>query len=329
MNVYSIFAQLLWLLFILCISGRKPEVVHQSIFKDSLDTSGNAFAVVTVCTQLQPNHLYRQLSRVQGQFNISAYYFVDKPDSNFVHKDNNVWIIGLNSTEVRWFGYSGFVAILPAHRHNNIQSWDKALYFFSYSTNTYKFYWMFEFDVLIPTFTSFLNIHHVAILNNADLVIRSNNIYSPTPPANFSAICVLPADKWENWTADCKQLLVRDSGWWWSYIVTTLQIGPPWYTGSLACAIGISPKMLKSIKDYAVMYGHLEFHEFFLNTLAVRSGLKVQCPSSLSTILLVHHWMCSDLQRQPLNWFHPVKKPFFFVGSCLLNGTLSPDVVGI
>lgn len=155
-------------------------------------------------------------------------------------------------------------------------AWDKALYYFTKVDAAYDFVWFIEDDVFIPSLDAFWHLHNAMLDQDADLAINSN----------------VPN---------------HDGGNHWHWGRARGRLDLPWYK-SMACATGMSRRLLTLIADHAAAKGRLEFLEFFFNTLTMHNNLTLVNPPELGTIGYRREWTCEEVLDRPMNWFHPVKQ---------------------
>ena len=272
---------------------------------DKVDSTSNQYAVC-ILMATPDTTLFHWLEHLKGQ-NISIFIMSDEERgiTEFEHK-NGFMILRIKATDSVRNGYQmlsniqnrppkGIYAVYNMIKNSSpprlANSWDKALYFFNrLSPKQYKFIWFIENDVYIPSRISFLKVHQEAQARDADLVIARNDVE------------VSPFTQRE---------------WLWTKIARTFKMPPPWY-GSVACATGLSQRMMAKIDHYAQKHMHLEYLEVFFNTLAMHSNFSVWNPPELHSIFVRKAWTCTDVKSQPMNWYHPIKNVREFIGECVL-----------
>jgi hypothetical protein len=157
-----------------------------------------------------------------------------------------------------------------------VHSWDKSLYYFTHICTVYDYVWFIEDDVFIPCVDTILNIDNKYI--SGDLLVATNNI--------------------------SKDFEVEQNVWHWKYAIQIF--GFPSYC-SMTCACRMSRLLLIKIKECALQNGFIPFHEFSFNTIAMNSGLSVQCPPELSTVKYNEMLTLEDIKNNKNNLFHPIK----------------------
>ena len=110
----------------------------------------------------------------------------------------------------------------------------------------------------------------------------------------------------------------------WSIVNASLELPHPWYK-SMNNVLGFSKTMLNEVHKYVIENQRLEFCEVIFNTLAHYMNLTILNPSVLSNMSDNHIWLCHDVSKSPLNWFHPIKKQIEFVGACVTQGYWNRD----
>jgi len=153
-------------------------------------------------------------------------------------------------------------------------AWDKALFYFSTVNTSYNFVWFVEEDVLVPTVKTLPNID--SKYGSEDLLVKQNDDYETIPA-------------WPHWKEANSKIEMK-------------------YRASMVCAVRVSDRLLRCIKDYANKYQTLFFIELLFNTLAYHNRLVIKTIPELSTITFndkieeinkkyVYH-PCKDLNQQ-------------------------------
>lgn len=197
-------------------------------------------------------------------------------------------IVNVNSQQAFDAGYH----MLSYRQRKPVHAWDKALYYFArLSPTRYRFVWLLEDDVLVPSVHTFSAVHIRAQEQSNDLVVASNVVeYSPHNAT------------WKHWHV----------------VEKTLRLPLPWYA-SIVCAMGLSDKVLAKVDNYAAENKRLDFLEAFFNTLTVHASLSLWQAPALATLGL-GMVRCSDVTERPDHWFHPVKKQAEFLSQCSQAG---------
>jgi hypothetical protein len=180
-----------------------------------------------------------------------------------------------------------------------ITGWDKSMFLVSEIAPRYKFIWVFESDVWIPSTPAFLEVHKKAMKMHADVVLSDSMVeYN----GNITA-----AKKW----------------FWFSVNSTLTSYGLPYYRG-MACAVGFNSKMIASIKKFIKTNQRLEFLEALFFTLAKKSHLKTYFAPELKfvfTLNVTKHWPCEKVAGLGyMNWYHPLKRPIHYIKECITSG---------
>ena len=158
--------------------------------------------------------------------------------------------------------------------NNKACSRDKALYFFNHIyTESYRYLWMLEEDVLIP---------HLDTISNIDRKYPTSDL-----------LCA-------------KHEIIHSvsRSWHWPHINKQIKIPPP-YASSMICAIRVSPALMSNLDNYAKLYNNLFMDEALFNTIALQANLSVITPPELSTIHYNTRWKREQIK--PTNLYHPVK----------------------
>jgi hypothetical protein len=274
--------------------------IHAIIVNDSLFLNFNGMqksvflkgiqkpvAVAYLMTERDPL-LFRWASHLVSQ-NTTVFVFTDRPEVNHISiTRRNIVVVSISSDLCKSFGYSHFGTF--AYIQKPVTCWDKVLFFFSKVATQFRFVWMMETDVFIPTLGAFTHLNNVAMKNtSADLIISS----------------ILYEDN------DLNQ-------WHWRAL-QPIMVPTPWYH-SMACVMGLSRKMIYILDDYVQKYGRLHFLEYLPLTLAVHNNLSIFLPHEFSTITWANTFTCEDILHQSSNWFHPIKRIAEFIGNCLEGG---------
>lgn len=203
----------------------------------------------------------------------------------FIVVDNNTQIYDQDIAGIRFIQtpdniciatgyYNSNIGIDVTHIKKNPIAIDKFLYSFCFYSNTdYDFVWVFEDDVFIPSIDHILNLH------------KNYCQYDLVTPNNFLKTDTIP-------------------DWHWKHIFN--KIGPPYYY-SMVCAMGLSRKMLNTIKDYVDKNKTLFYIEAMFNTLAMQNNLFVCDPLELKSIVWQGKWHIDEFLLLPNNVFHPRK----------------------
>lgn len=187
---------------------------------------------------------------------------------------NDLKIIQPSDADCIKAGYNGTNIVGATHIKKSPIAFDKCLYHFCEIDKSYDFIWPIEDDVFIPSPQTLKNLHDKYSSN--DLVTANNNLKTD-----------------------------RVTEWHWKHIFSKIN-GPYYY--SMSCAIGISKKMLQTIKVYVDKNKELFHLEAMLNTLAMQNDLKVCTPLELKSIVWMGEWGLDEFLLLPNNLFHPKKE---------------------
>jgi len=206
--------------------------------------------------------------------NDDSAYPMYPPQVTIIHKKESVNLVYVNDNNCSALGY---INATPkgSHIQKTPNSWDKVLcYFCEYDIkNPYDFVLIFEDDVFIPSVEAVVNLVTKSL--KYDLVVPHNHLQE------FQAI-----------------------GWHWAEVVDKIQ--PPYYY-SMTCAVGLSRKVLDTVRAYVKENKTLIFHEVMFNTLAMQNSLKIVTLMELKSIVWQGKWGIDEWLLLPNNVFHPVK----------------------
>ena len=162
------------------------------------------------------------------------------------------------------------------HKLPDALNWDKILYYLC-NNNKYKYNWIIEEDVFVPTINTIINIDKKY---KSDLLIENTKI---------------------NKNGDT-------SYWHWSNEIyrkdKSLFFDPPWYS-SMVCACRVSNKLLEEIRLFVLKEKTLVFHEILFNTLAMKKNLRISTPEELKNIIWRKEYSFNDINKNYL--YHPIK----------------------
>ena len=211
---------------------------------------------------------------VKEQRNADVFIMADT-DERILMGHSDVTTIQIADSECVQHGYFNSMHLPTTHIKKNPVAFDKFLYYFCKLDKMYDYVWFFEDDVFIPSVDTlkYLNDKY----NSNDLVIANNF---------------------------CKSDSILD--WHWKHIFNKVGIEPPYYY-SMACAGGLSRKMLQTIKQYVDKQKTLFFLEVMLNTIAMKNNLSICTPLELKTIVWQGRWDLDEFLLLPNNVFHPKK----------------------
>lgn len=227
-----------------------------------------AIAFLTV----QPHaELLKFADTIKSQLAIDVYIIVD--DYNWQPIHGNYTTVQITDEMAIAKGYNGVnIGTNSTMINKSPIALDKCLYWFC-ECLTYQQVWIFEDDVFIPSLDSIKNL------------ITKYSKYDLVTPNNFKK-----TDK------------VMD--WHWKHIFES--INPPYYY-SMVCAMGVSRKVLKAIKQYVEKNNKLFFMEAIFNTIAMQNGLRVVGAKELKSIVWLGEWSLNQMVQLPNNLYHPVK----------------------
>jgi hypothetical protein len=171
-----------------------------------------------------------------------------------------------------------------------ITAWDKVLYFLCRVLRGIDFTWIVEDDVFVPNMKSIEKMTNK--YSEYDLVTASDTS-NKSEKRNFWHWKHMP--KYMN--NNSLTLSVENIGWY----------------KSMACAIGISRRLLYNINLHAMAYKQLMFLEFMFNTICHQAGLTNTTAPEFEYIVWrkskkEDNWTQEDvLSTEGEYWFHPIK----------------------
>jgi hypothetical protein len=155
--------------------------------------------------------------------------------------------------------------------------WDKVSYYFTHLNTTYEHVWFIEYDVFISSVDTLHNID--TRYPTADLVCKENHKYNKAE---------------------------QEGTWFWDYALHIFGPSKDVYSSNI-CAVRLSQRLFRLLKEAAYKNGFSPFHEFSYNTIAMHNGLEIKCPEELSTLVWRRDWTIEDFKLQKGHLFHPVK----------------------
>jgi hypothetical protein len=171
-----------------------------------------------------------------------------------------------------------------------ITAWDKVLYFLCRVLRDIEFTWIVEDDVFVPSMKS---IEKMTQKYKEYDLITASDIPNKSENRNFWHWHHMP--KYMN--TDSPTLSVEKVGWY----------------RSMACAIGISRRLLYNINLHTLAYKQLMFIEFMFNTICHQAGLSNKtAPEFLYVVWRKNshenNWTQEDVLGESSEyWYHPIK----------------------
>ena len=223
---------------------------------------------------LRPNETYFNLIEI-----FTKFYDV------YVCIDDNKHKLNFNySKKIKIIKYPNIVPKKEGFIHtvmyfkNRSCSRDKALYYFSKNENIKKYtkLWFIEEDVFIPSFKTIKNIDEKYNKSN-DLLCQGFIKFKNQNDWN----------KFDTVRKDAAGIVKL-----------------PYYR-SMICAIRVSSKMLKVIKNFAHKYKTLFMDEALFPTLAKQKDLKINVIPELKSVVYRREWRYVDIKKE--NLYHPIK----------------------
>lgn len=185
----------------------------------------------------------------------------------------NVNFIQIVGSEAGNLGFRNLASAISPQQIVN--SWDKAIYYFSRINTKYDNVWIIEDDVYFHSEKTLLDID--AAYDDSDLL---TNISIPKSTDMQSA-------------------------WHWHWCLFDVNLPEESQCRAMVCASRISKAMFSCISEYAKNNSTLFFLEAFFPSIALHNNLKHSMPKELSCIEYRHDWKSEDINTTHL--FHPVK----------------------
>lgn len=240
------------------------------------DNSNNIKCLCLLC--LKPNNdTIDFLVKFKNKYDdYDVFLVID--DNSIQYSFNKLKVI---QVEDKICGDAGFKYSNHMVKNNIPSAWDKFFYYFC-NNNNYSNYWVLEEDVFIPNIETIFNIDKK--YDNTSLLVKSNQIRD-----------VKSSDEIFNWHH-------------WKYIVDENRnaiFSLPWYK-SMVCAVRIPFNLLDEVKKFVDKNSRLYFIEFFINTLAMKSNIRIESIAELSEIYWKKDFDIDDLTNNS-KLYHPIK----------------------
>ncbi|MFZ9258234.1 MAG: hypothetical protein ACO27D_02620 [Candidatus Fonsibacter ubiquis] len=163
----------------------------------------------------------------------------------------------------------------------DITAWDKAIYHLCEVETDYDYAYLIEDDVFIPSIRSIVSIQEKYV--DEDLICHCDNGFFEKDNGNIYV-------------------------WHWRHAYNRLEL--PWYA-SMVCAIRVSNKLLKEMKQHIRIIKEIPFIEIAWNTIAHQKNLKVRIIPEFKYI--VYNPISLNYKEykeylQEGNWLHPIKE---------------------
>jgi hypothetical protein len=238
-------------------------------------TCNNAFVILT----RRPHPEWESFANeIAAHFSGMDVFFVVDDNTYMRPVDALFKTYQCDANECRTHGYvnSNFDAF-----RKDVTAWEKALFALNMKSSfaSYKFVWLVEDDVWIPSIESIQQLTNHAIDGHFDLVSAAHRLY----------------------TGNIYE-------WHWQRALGRIE--QPWYC-SMVCAIGLSRTMLQHIRAYVEKRHSLMFIEIMFNTLAAHHNARVSNPKELKTIVFEkqnkNDILASAFTDRCHNWYHAVK----------------------
>ena len=184
----------------------------------------------------------------------------------------NLQFVQIPNSECLKFGFANLSSAISPKQIVN--SWDKAMYYFSKINLTFNNVWLIEDDVYFYSEKTLLDI---------DIQYTNNDLLSNTITSKSD---------------DMK------SPWQWHWCLFSINLPEPHFR-AMACAIRISKKLFSCIAAYADNNGTLFFLEPLFPTLAYHNTLIHTVIEELLHIEYRHEWLLEDIDTRSL--YHPIK----------------------
>jgi hypothetical protein len=219
-----------------------------------------------------PSKPFYEFAKTLQNDNYDVYICIDRNGYKIPDYDFKIPIIQIDNKYSEYYGYKNSLMYFK----NRACARDKALYYFSMSKTKFKYLWLIEDDVFIPTINIIPDID--LKYTESDLLTSSNNIIHS---------------------------LDEMTDWHWTKIKNDIKLPFPW-SCSMICACRISPKLLECVANYAKKYKSLFLDEALFNTLCVHNSLTVVVIEELSKgITWREVWTLDKINEKHL--YHPIK----------------------
>lgn len=203
--------------------------------------------------------------------NYDVFIVCDKNTEDFQR------ILGINYPKINFIQIVGSEAAALGFTNSSqqtVNSWDKALYYFSRINTSYDNVWLIEDDVYF---------HSEQTLLDIDTKFGTSDLLTNALTAKYDD-------------------MNSSSYWHWSLFSINL---PEPHFRAMVCATRISKALFRHIDRYATTNKTLFYLEALFPTIAKHHGLKYDFPQELSTIEYCKVWNSDDINTSHL--FHPVK----------------------
>ena len=244
----------------------------------------NKIAIAILCRFLDEIHLqfWQKFSFIYKD-SYDIYFVIDdencKVSEHISSTYPNINLILLKEKEVLNCGYRK--SCYQTIKRKEVTSWDKAFYYFL-ELNRYKYLWLLEDDVFVPSLHTIPNIDKKHI--DADLVCPALTIVE------------------HRWNISDWPHAWREA---WDFKISLT------WARCLAATVRISFDLQEKILESIGTYDKILFIELIIPTLAVKNSLKIESPVELKNNLAFWEikdrkgWKKADLNKD--NILHPVK----------------------
>jgi hypothetical protein len=193
-------------------------------------------------------------------------------------------IIQIQNSEADKFGFKNSSSAISPRQIVN--SWDKALFYFSKINTEYEHVWFIEEDVYFY---------------NENTLVNIDKQYT-----DHDLLCNTLTPK----SAD------MSSTWFWHWPLFTINLPEPHYRG-MVCATRLSKTLLAHITNYAYQNKTIFYLETLFPTIALHYNLKYHTPNELQPVVYRCDWSSEDINTTQL--FHPMKNLDSHVDNRLLD----------
>ena len=204
-------------------------------------------------------------------------------------------IIQIQNSEADKFGFKNSSSAISPRQIVN--SWDKALFYFSKINTEYEHVWFIEEDVFLPTSDVINNLDDK--YHDADLLCRSHKEIKLDLDKDYH----IPIRKTILYGKLTKSQAILNNHPPFANLISKLNYSK--YTVGMISAIRVSKKLMNIIKDFALEYKTLFIDEAFFSTISYKNNLLVITPIEFNTILFTKIWKKTDINLN--NLYHPIK----------------------
>ena len=246
--------------------------------KDKLKNIDEKISLSFLCIKPNPILVDFLIKLKKANENYDIFLVCDDNSKKY-YINNDIKVIQIDRDVSKKAGYHSATDNMFRRYHKlpDTLNWDKVLYYLC-NNNNYKYNWIIEEDVFVPTVNTINNIDKK--YKKSDLLVSKNTINKNGDTSHWH---------WNN------QIYRENKSYFFE---------PPWYN-SMTCACRLSNKLLEEIRLFVLKEETLVFHEILFNTLAMKKNLIVDTPKELKNIVWKKDYKFSDINKNYL--YHPIK----------------------